>query len=68
MTVKCKCPLWDLIWKIKLFYSISLDEDTILKDFNNKLLQAKCISVYYQTQNHHLYPNGLPGIWGIITT
>jgi hypothetical protein len=22
MTVKCKCPLGDLIWKIKVFYSI----------------------------------------------
>jgi hypothetical protein len=28
MTVKCKCPLGDLIWKIKVFYSIDINRDS----------------------------------------
>ena len=30
MTVKCKCPLGDLIWKMKLFYSILYRHFTLL--------------------------------------
>lgn len=56
MTVKCKCPLGDLIWKIKVFYSILYQNLKVNDEFMDKLTLSDYLNNLHQCKDVTVIP------------